>query len=117
MKVDSKASIETSDGLSFLWYACRRAAMGTFAKQCSSWFAQLLVPMFIFTFIISGLLLNVVQIVFTGPLYFANRRLFRVLNAKIVYFHWCSKFDNEIIIVFRILKFLFALREETSKRV
>lgn len=68
----------------------QEARMGL-VRLFSSWCAQLLVLMFIFTFIISGILLNVVQIVFTGPLYYTNRRLFRILNSKIVYFHWCCK--------------------------
>lgn len=46
----------------------------------------------IVTFIVSGLLVNLVQL-FTLPLYWINKRLFRILNARIVYFHWCSKSD------------------------
>ena len=46
--------------------------------------------MLIVTFIVSGLLVNLLQL-FTLPLYWINRRVFRVLNAKIVYLHWCSK--------------------------
>lgn len=43
-----------------------------------------------FTFIVSGLLVNLVQL-FTIPLFWINKMLFRKLNARIVYFHWCSK--------------------------
>lgn len=46
--------------------------------------------MLIVTFIVSGLLVNVVQLL-TLPLYWINKKLFRQLNARIVYFHWCGK--------------------------
>lgn len=52
---------------------------------------KLAVLILIVTFVVSGLLVNLVQL-FTLPLYWINKRLFRILNAKIVYFHWCSKF-------------------------
>lgn len=42
----------------------------------------------ILSFILSGLIVNCMQAL-TIPLYYINRRLFRVLNAKIVYLHWC----------------------------
>lgn len=48
------------------------------------------VIMLIVTFVVSGLLVNLAQLL-TLPLYWLNRRLYRILNAKIVYFHWCSK--------------------------
>ena len=49
------------------------------------------VMMLIVTFIVSGLLVNLLQL-FTLPLYCINRRIFRQLNARIVYLHWCSTF-------------------------
>ena len=51
---------------------------------------KITVLMLIVTFIVSGLLVNLLQL-FTLPLLFINKQLFRVLNAKIVYLHWCSK--------------------------
>ena len=51
------------------------------------------VMMLIVTFIVSGLLVNLLQLL-TLPLYWINRRLFRIINAKIVYLHWCSKSDE-----------------------
>ncbi|KAL5457641.1 hypothetical protein EMCRGX_G034924 [Ephydatia muelleri] len=42
----------------------------------------------VFTFIVSGLIVNCMQLL-TVPLYFTNKRLFRVVNAKLVYLHWC----------------------------
>ena len=46
--------------------------------------------MLIVTFVVSGLLVNLLQL-FTLPLYWINRRIFRLVNARIVYLHWCSK--------------------------
>lgn len=48
------------------------------------------VLMLIVTFIISGLFVNVLQLL-TLPLFWINKRLYRSLNAKIVYLHWCSE--------------------------
>lgn len=45
----------------------------------------------VFTFIVSGLIVNVLQL-FTIPLYYLNKRWFRIVNAKVVYLHWCSKY-------------------------
>ena len=61
------------------------------------------VLMLIVTFIVSGLLVNLVQL-FTLPLYWINKRLFRKLNAKIVYFHWCSKLCS--VQYLHVVKFL-----------
>ena len=56
-----------------------------------SWLNKLVILMFIFTFITSGVVLNVIQLFFL-PLYWINRRQYRIINANIVYFHWaCEK--------------------------
>ncbi len=49
------------------------------------------VLLFVFSFIVSGLIINLFQLL-TLPLFFLNKKLFRLINARIVYFHWCSKF-------------------------
>lgn len=51
---------------------------------------KIAVLLLIFTFIISGLIVNLVQLL-TLPLYWINKKLFRQMNAIIVYFHWCSE--------------------------
>ena len=43
-----------------------------------------------FTFIMSGLIVNALQLI-TLPLYFIKKQWFRKINARLVYFHWCSK--------------------------
>lgn len=52
-----------------------------------SWLNKFVILMFIFTFITSGLVLNVIQLFFL-PLYWINRRRFRIINSNLVYFHW-----------------------------
>ncbi len=61
----------------------------------TSWFNKLVILVFIFCFLASGLILNVLQI-FLLPLYWINRYLYRILNAKIVYFHWAREFIANI---------------------
>lgn len=48
----------------------------------------------VFTFIVSGLIVNCLQLL-TVPLYFANKRLFRIVNTKLVYLHWCSEWTRK----------------------
>lgn len=55
------------------------------------------VLLLIFTFIVSGFLVNLVQL-FTLPLYWINKTLYRLLNARIVYFYWCSKSNHHPLI-------------------
>ncbi|XP_064405458.1 1-acyl-sn-glycerol-3-phosphate acyltransferase gamma-like [Halichondria panicea] len=46
------------------------------------------VLLFVFSFIVSGLIINLLELM-TLPLYFLNKKLFRQINSRIVYFHWC----------------------------
>ena len=59
-------------------------------KHVVSWLNKLVILVFIVLFITSGLVLNVLQI-FLLPLYWINRYAYRILNAKIVYFHWARE--------------------------
>lgn len=64
-----------------------------FLRSVLQWIKRrkITVLMLVVTFIVSGLLVNLLQL-FTLPLYWINKKIFRQLNAKIVYLHWCSKF-------------------------
>ena len=44
----------------------------------------------VFSFIVSGLIVNVMELA-TLPLYFVSKKWFRIINAKIVYLHWCGE--------------------------
>ena len=57
-----------------------------------SWFNKLVILIFVFSFLASGLILNVVQLALL-PLYWISRYTYRILNAKIVYFHWAREFS------------------------
>ena len=52
------------------------------------------VLIFVFSFIMSGLIVNLLQLL-TVPLYFANKRLYRIVNSKLVYLHWCRKYAGD----------------------
>lgn len=52
---------------------------------------KITVLLFVFTFIVSGLIINLLQL-FTLPFYWLNKKWFRHINARLVYFHWCGKF-------------------------
>jgi lysophosphatidic acid acyltransferase/lysophosphatidylinositol acyltransferase len=49
---------------------------------------KVVVMVLVFSFIVSGLIINVLELA-TLPLYFINKKWFRIINAKIVYLHWC----------------------------
>lgn len=44
----------------------------------------------VFSMVVSGLVINFLQLC-TLPLYYVNKWLYRHINTRIVYFHWCSK--------------------------
>ena len=46
--------------------------------------------LFIFTYIASGLVVNLLELC-TSPLYLLNKRLYRIINAKLVYLQWCGE--------------------------
>ena len=50
---------------------------------------------FVFSFIVSGLIINFLELL-TVPLWWINKKLFRVVNAKLVYFHWCGECTSNI---------------------
>ena len=56
----------------------------------TSWLKKLFVLLFVFSFLASGLVLNVVQLFFL-PLYWLNRKWYRHINSRIVYLHWASE--------------------------
>lgn len=64
---------------------------------CLRWIKKrkITVLLFVFSFIVSGLIINLFQL-FTLPLYWINKKWFRHINCRIVYFHWCSKFSHYI---------------------
>ena len=64
--------------------------LGAIGSFVASWLRKLAVLLFVFSFLASGVVLNIVQFFFL-PLYWLNRRLYRIINAKIVYFHWASE--------------------------
>ena len=64
--------------------------LGLVISWVISWMNKLVILMFIFTFITSGVVLNVIQLFFL-PLYWINRRRFRIINSNLVYFHWACK--------------------------
>ena len=51
---------------------------------------KITVLLFVFSFIVSGLIINLVQLV-TIPIYWISKKWFRHINTRLVYFHWCSK--------------------------
>ena len=51
---------------------------------------KLFVLLVVFTFIVSGLITNFLELC-TLPLLLVSKRLFRLVNTKLVYLHWCSK--------------------------
>ena len=57
------------------------------------WLRQLVMLLFVVCFLMSGLVLNVFQL-FVLPFWWINRRLYRIANAKIVYFHWACKWEE-----------------------
>ena len=56
----------------------------------ASWLRKLVVLLFVVSFLLSGIVLNIVQLFFL-PLYWIKRDLYRIINAKIVYLHWASE--------------------------
>ena len=56
--------------------------------------SKIIFILLVFTFIMSGLIVNCLQFL-TLPLYFANKRLFRIINAKLVYLHWCGEWTHD----------------------
>ena len=73
-----------------LYHFCAHRAKMALLKHVVSWLNKLVILVFIVLFITSGLVLNVLQI-FLLPLYWINRYTYRILNAKIVYFHWARE--------------------------
>lgn len=58
----------------------------------------------VFTFIVSGLIVNALELI-TLPLYFINKRWFRIINCKIVYLHWCGEWMSiDVFIIATRLK-------------
>ena len=51
---------------------------------------KIVLLLFVLSFIISGLCVNILELL-TIPLYFINRRWFRIVNTKLVYLYWCGK--------------------------
>lgn len=51
---------------------------------------KVVVLLFVFSFIMSGLIVNLLELL-TLPLLLINKGWFRILNAKLVYLHWCGK--------------------------
>jgi lysophosphatidic acid acyltransferase/lysophosphatidylinositol acyltransferase len=49
---------------------------------------KVVVLVLVFSFIVSGLIINALELT-TIPLYFISKKWFRIINAKIVYLHWC----------------------------
>ena len=55
---------------------------------------KVVVLVLVFSFIVSGLIINVLEFA-TLPLYFINKKWFRIINTKIVYLHWCGEFMEQ----------------------
>uniref|UniRef100_A0A1X7SFA5 Uncharacterized protein n=1 Tax=Amphimedon queenslandica TaxID=400682 RepID=A0A1X7SFA5_AMPQE len=51
------------------------------------WLRQLVMLLFVTCFLMSGLVLNLLQL-FVLPFWWINKMVYRIANAKIVYFHW-----------------------------
>ena len=56
---------------------------------------KVVVLLLVFSFIVSGLLINALELT-TVPLYFINKKWFRIINSKIVYLHWSGEFLNQL---------------------
>ena len=66
---------------------------GGVLMTCLRWIKKrkITILLFVFSFIVSGLIINLLQL-FTMPMYWINKKYFRNVNSRLVYFHWCSKF-------------------------
>ena len=51
---------------------------------------KVVVLLFVFSFIMSGLIVNLLEVL-TLPLLLISKSWFRIVNAKLVYMHWCGK--------------------------
>ena len=51
---------------------------------------KVVVLVLVFSFIVSGLIINLLELA-TLPLYVISKKWFRIVNAKIVYLHWCGE--------------------------
>ena len=74
---------------------------------------KIVLLLFVFSFIVSGLFVNLLEL-FTVPLYFINRRWFRIVNTRLVYLYWCGKcMVNNLLCVLCWLLYKFTVPQDT----
>lgn len=66
--------------------------LGNLMSAVADWLKRrkVVVLLVVFSFIMSGLIVNFLELL-TLPLLLVSKRWFRIVNAKLVYLHWCGK--------------------------